>query len=153
MISKLQVKSSIGYGVAMAVSVAFFLLSEPSLRDSPIPWVAGLGATLASLGFGWVFGKWYVPAHGELPTFELALCPPLTLLLSLAAGLVLLWAWAWAAEPSEPQPLMGLLAFLGFGFYAFLGAAWPAVVLSFGAVGAWLALGSRAAPNNSFKPT
>ena len=137
----------------MAVSVAFFFLATPGLRESPIPWIAGTSATLAALGFGWTFGKWYVPVQGERPTFELVLCPVLILVLSLAVGLMVIWAWMLAVEPSEPQPFMGLLVVLGFGFPAFIGTAWPAVVLAFGAVGVWLALRSRAAPNNSFKPT
>jgi hypothetical protein len=153
MTSNLQVKSSFGYGLAMAVSVAYFLFATPSLRDSPIPWIAGASATLASLGVGWILGKWYLPAHGERPTFELVLCPLVTLALSLTVGLIVLWAWLLASNPLEPQPLMGLLVVLGFGFPVFISAAWPAVVLAFGVVGAWLALSSRAAPNNSFKPT
>ena len=149
----LRVKSGFGYGLAMALSVAFFLLVSPSLRDSPIPWVAGIGSTLAAFGLGWLFGKWYFPARGERPTFELLLCPVMTLVLSLTVGLVILWAWLLAADPSEPQPLMMLLVVLGFGFPAFIGTSWPAVVLAFGTVGAWLAWCSRSAPNNSFKPT
>jgi len=151
MTCNLRVQSSFGYGLGMAVSVGFFLLVSPSLRDSPIPWVAGIGSIFAAFGFGWVLGKWYLPVCGERPTYELLVCPPLTFVLSLAVGLMVLWAWMLGVEPSEPQPLMGLLSVLGFGFPAFIFVAWPAVVLTFGVVGVWLARCSRSAPNNSLK--
>ena len=153
MTSSLQAKSSIGYGVAMLLAVTFFLFAEPSLRDSQVPWIAGTGSTLAAFGFGRGFGRWYVPVGGDRPTFELVACPLIVLVLSIATGLLLLWAWLLAFGPSEPQPFTVLLVVLGFGFPAFVASAWPALTLLFGTVGAWLAWSSRAAPNNSFKPS
>ena len=148
----LQVKSGLGYGAAMAASVAFFLVSEPSLAGAGAPWIAGVTSSLAALTVGWWLGDWYAPVDGERPTYEFVLCPFVVLGLSLSIGLALLTAWGLAVGPPEPRPLMGLAAVLYFGVLIFLGAAWPAIAVTFGAVAVWLAWCSRSAPNNSFKP-
>ena len=148
----LQVKSSIGYGAAMVVSVAFFCLFGPDLGGNRVLWIVGIIASLSALCTGWLFGRWYLPIGDDRPTFELVLCPILVLLLSLTIGLLALAGLGLATEP-EPRPLLAVAAILGFGFPIFLVNAWPALVVSFGLVAIWLARLSRSAPNNSFKPT
>lgn len=148
----MRTKSSLGYGVAMASSVAFFLLSAPDLAGAKGAWMAGGASSLAALILGWLLGGWYAPVSRERPTYELVLCPVVVLALSLVASLVFLTVWGLAVGPPEPQPLMALAVVLYFGVLVFFSVAWPAVVLGFGAVAIWLAWCSRSAPNNSFKP-
>ena len=148
MIRNLQIKSSLGYGIAMALSVTYFLLVSPGLRDSPIPWAAGIGSTLAAFGAGWVFGKWYVPVHGERPSFELLACPFMILMLSLTSGLIILFVWLVASDPSQVESLMAFFDVLVFGFWIFIYEAWPAITSAFGATGVWLAWCSLAASDS-----
>lgn len=148
----MRTKSSLGYGVAMASSVAFFVLSAPDLAGAQGAWMAGGASSLAALTLGWLLGGWYAPVSGERPTYELVLCPVVVLYLSLFASLVFLTVWGLAVGPPEPQPLMALAVVLYFGVLVFFSVAWPAVVLGFGAVAIWLARCSRSAPINSFKP-
>ncbi|UNK50639.1 hypothetical protein MNR01_06440 [Lysobacter sp. S4-A87] len=148
----MRFRSAVGYGAAMAVSVGFFLLVAPNLAGSLASWIAGIASSLAALAVGWWMGRWYVPVLEERPTFELFLCPPLVLVLSLLLGLATLAAWALAFGPAEARPAMGFGVVLFFGVVVFFSVAWPAVVVAFGVVGIWLARCSRSAPNNSFKP-
>jgi hypothetical protein len=148
----IRLKSSLGYGAAMAASVTYFLAQVQNLAEKPIIWIACIGSSLAAIVVGWLFGKWYEPVLGERPAFELVVFPVLVLALSVLAGLIAVWAWALIVEPSQPQPFMALAVLLYFGFAAFLGTAWLAIGSTFSAVGIWLAISSRSAPNNSFKP-
>jgi len=147
-------KSSVGYSVAMLISVAYFMLFAPgTVGTSEAALVAGSSAVVLAACTGWGIGVWYRPVSGERPTYELVACPVLIALFSLCGGIIVMAGWSLATGESVPNVWLAIAVTLYFGIFAFLSVSWPVALASFGAVAIWLAWLSRSAPNNSFKPT
>lgn len=124
--------SSVAYGLAMFVSLTYFAWTTPELLGIGVFWIVSITAFLASFVLGWHFGRWYIPVEGENPSFELFVCPVLVMVFATAGGLIVFWCVALVTDPTEPDPFMGLLVVLAFGFGGFLEHAWPAIIASFG---------------------
>jgi hypothetical protein len=155
----IKLASAIGFSVAMALCVAFFLIIVPSGGNWWQAWIAGIFSILASIPVGWWLGYWYIPVHKAHPLFRYFVCPIAALVLSLLTGLTIYMLWAVALGQSGPEYDSFMLYILGYGAgllivtTAFLSVAWPLALISFGAVGVWLVKYSKTAPNKSFKRT
>ena len=143
--SSFQLKSSVGYGIAMLVSVAYFMLfASGTIGKSGVTWIGGSAAVAIAVWSGWLLGRWYRPVDGESPTFELLTCPMLVVLASVTGGILAMIGCAFAMGASEPNMWLAIVVTLYFGFMVFFSVAGLVVLVSFGVVGAWLAWRSRA---------
>src|SRR4249919_3743504 len=112
-----QLKSSVGYGIAMLSSVAYFMLFSPGpIGTSEATWIAGSAAIAIAVWSGWGLGRWYRPIADETPTYELLACPVLVVFASVAGGILVMTGWALAAGATEPNLGLAIAATLYFGF-------------------------------------
>jgi hypothetical protein len=153
----IKLASAIGFSIAMASSVGFFLITVPGGWDWRQFWIVGIGATLSAIPIGWWLGRWYLPVHKTHLLFKYFMCPLAALVLSLFTGFTIFTVWVLIFEPHDYGSFisyaLGYAFSLFIGTAAFLSIAWPAVVIAFGAAGMILVKYSKVAPTNSFKRT
>jgi len=155
----IKLASAIGFTIAMALCVGFFLFTVPGGLEWSQAWAAGIFSILATIPVGWWLGRWYMPVHEAHPIFRYFICPLAALVLSIFIGLTMYMIWTLALGQSEPEYDSFFNFILGYSYgliivtSVFLSIAWPSVLIAFGAVGVWLVKFSKTAPNNSFKRT
>lgn len=132
--------SAASYAIAMASSVAFFLIhfgiEDPSFL------AAGVVAVLAAALIGYWLGSWYLPVEGERPGFELIICPLLVLYLAASAGSATAVLWDLWERPfgSLGGAMFFAVPFSFSGAIFFMLMVWPAILVSFSLAGIVLAL-------------
>lgn len=142
-VQRLKVKSSAYFAIAMASSVALFLLRS-ELIGQPIL-VAGFVAVLFAALLGYTLGSWYFPVEGERPGFELVAAPLLILFLAVFAGAATAMLWGVLDDPSAGlgEIVLWIIPVSLLGVIAFISVAWPAILVSFLGAGIALARLSR----------
>lgn len=136
-------KSSAYFAIAMASSVAFFLLRFEFI--GPPILVAGLVAVLLAAFLGYRLGSWYLPVEGERPGFEFVAVPLLIAFSALFAGAVTVILCGVLDGPSAGlgEIVLWIIPASLFGVIAFVSVAWPAILVSFLWAGIALARLSR----------
>lgn len=142
-VQRLRVKSSAYFAIAMASSVALFLLRFEFVGPPVI--VAGLVAVLIAALLGYRLGSWYFPVEGERPGFELVAVPLLILFSAVFAGAATVMVWCVLDDPSTRlgESLLWIIPASLLSVALFISVAWPAILGSFLWVGIALARLSR----------
>lgn len=138
-----RVKSSVYFAIAMASSVAFFLLRFEFIGQPVI--VAGLFAVLIAALLGYRLGSWYFPVDGERPGFELVAVPLLILFSAVFAGAATATVWCVLDDPSVRlgERVLWIIPASLLSVALFISVAWPAILGSFLWAGIALARFSR----------